>query len=49
MTGDSKDDARASVNAIFEALPKKRQMEYLGELNEALLYIESHTRKDGEK
>jgi len=40
--GEDRVAARESVNAIFEALPKKKQMEFLGELNEALLYIERH-------
>lgn len=41
--GESKEDALASVNAIFEALPKSKKMEFLGELNEALVYIERST------
>lgn len=40
--GDDKRAAKDSVEAIFNALPKKRQAEFIGELNEALLYIERH-------
>ena len=47
MTGESKEDARASVVAIFEALPKRKQMEFLGEYNEALVYIERSTPGKG--
>lgn len=40
--GEDKQAARESVEAIWKALPKRKQMEFLGELNEALLYIERH-------
>jgi len=40
--GQDKQAAKDSVEAIFNALPKTKQREYLGELNEALLYIERH-------
>jgi hypothetical protein len=43
--GESQEDAKASVEAIFEALPKSKKMEFIGELNEALLYIERHPPK----
>jgi hypothetical protein len=33
-------DAAESVEVIYKALPKTKQMEYLGELNEALLFIQ---------
>jgi hypothetical protein len=31
-----------AINAIFEAIPKSRRLEYLGDLNEVLLYIQYH-------
>ncbi len=31
-----------AVEALFKALPKTRQAEHLGDLNEALLYIQEH-------
>lgn len=40
--GDDQRAAKESVEAIFNALPKSRQMELIGELNEALLYIQRH-------
>jgi hypothetical protein len=40
--GEDKKAAHDSVTAIFEALSKKKQMELLGEYNEALLYISRH-------
>jgi hypothetical protein len=43
--GESQADARASINAIFEALPKSKKMEFLGELNEVLIYIDRHPPK----
>ncbi len=42
-TGESKDDAKTSVIAIFEALPKSKQFDFIGEYNEALVYIERST------
>ncbi len=46
MVGDSKEDALASVEEIFKALSKTKQPEHLGNLNEALIYISSHSTKD---
>lgn len=40
--GQDKQAALDSVEAIFDALSKAKKMEFIGELNEALLYIERH-------
>ena len=43
--GEDPKAAEESVNAIFEALPKKKQLEFLGELNEVLIFISRHASK----
>jgi hypothetical protein len=44
----SQEDARASVVAIFEKLSKKNRQEYIGEYNEALLYISGHPHTESQ-
>lgn len=41
--GLDKQVAIESVKALFDAIPKKRQIEFIGEFNEALVYIERST------
>lgn len=42
--GDNPKVAKDAAEAIFKALPKTRQAEYLGELNEVLIYIDRHSK-----
>jgi hypothetical protein len=41
--GESKEDAKASIESLFNAIPESRKMEYIGEYNEAMVYIERST------
>ncbi len=44
-TGEDPKAASESVEAIFNALPKTKQREFLGGLNEVLVYIAHHLPK----
>jgi hypothetical protein len=41
--GEDKQAAKESVVAIFEALPKTKQMNFIGEYNEVLMYLQFST------
>ncbi len=43
--GEDPKAAADAVEAIFKALPKTKQAEHLGDLNEVLLYIQGHPPK----
>jgi hypothetical protein len=44
----TKEEAQATIEAVdemFKALPKKKQMDYLGHLNDTLLFLEACKRE----
>ena len=41
FTKQEADQTRGSVNEVFDALTKKKQMEFLGHLNDILLFIQA--------
>jgi hypothetical protein len=49
QVGESKAEAKAAVEEMFEALPKSKKLEFLGHLNEMLLYIGGHSTPDPKK
>lgn len=44
FTKQEAQEVKKAVDAIFTALPKSKQMNYLGELNDVLLFIEAAAR-----
>jgi len=47
--GDDPQTARDALEALFKAIPKSRQGEHLGDLNEVLVYIDRHRVKSTTK
>lgn len=43
--GDDPKAATDAANEMFEAIPKSKRMEFIGHLNEVLVYISSHAPK----